>query len=76
MQNVNWVALTVFVLLFAFITWLGFSMANRSASGASNAVFTSWSDWVFAEPNVSTGSTRRSFSRPVYNGYSVQGTAV
>ncbi len=27
-QNVNWVALTVFVLLFAFITWLGFAAAN------------------------------------------------
>ena len=28
MHNVNWVALTVFVLLFAFITWLGFAAAN------------------------------------------------
>jgi SSS family solute:Na+ symporter len=27
-QSVNWVALTVFVLLFAFITWLGFAAAN------------------------------------------------
>jgi len=27
-QNVNWVALTVFVLLFGFITWLGFAAAN------------------------------------------------
>jgi SSS family solute:Na+ symporter len=26
--DVNWVALTVFVLLFAFITWLGFAAAN------------------------------------------------
>ncbi len=28
MQNVNWVALTIFVLLFGFITWLGFAAAN------------------------------------------------
>jgi solute:Na+ symporter, SSS family len=28
MQGVNWVALTVFVLLFAFITWLGFAAAH------------------------------------------------
>src|SRR5215831_14850366 len=28
MQNVNWIALTVFVLLFALITWLGFAAAN------------------------------------------------
>jgi len=27
-QNVNWVALAVFVLLFAFITWLGFAAAR------------------------------------------------
>jgi SSS family solute:Na+ symporter len=27
-QGVNWVALTVFVLLFAFITWLGFAAAH------------------------------------------------
>jgi SSS family solute:Na+ symporter len=28
MQSVNWAALTVFVLLFAFITWLGFAAAH------------------------------------------------
>ena len=28
MQNINWVALTVFVLLFGFITWLGFAAAR------------------------------------------------
>src|ERR1700757_2774814 len=28
MQNVNWVALSVFVLLFGFITWLGFAAAR------------------------------------------------
>ena len=28
MQNVNWIALTIFVLLFALITWLGFAAAN------------------------------------------------
>jgi len=28
MQDVNWVALTIFVLLFAFITWLGFAAAH------------------------------------------------
>lgn len=28
MQDVNWIALTVFVLLFAFITWLGFAAAR------------------------------------------------
>ncbi len=28
MQNVNWVALTIFVLLFGFITWLGFAAAR------------------------------------------------
>lgn len=28
MQDVNWIAATVFVLLFAFITWLGFAAAN------------------------------------------------
>ena len=28
MHNVNWVALVVFVLLFALITWLGFAAAN------------------------------------------------
>jgi len=28
MQNVNWVALSVFVLLFGFITWLGFAAAH------------------------------------------------
>jgi SSS family solute:Na+ symporter len=27
-RDVNWVALTIFVLLFAFITWLGFFAAN------------------------------------------------
>jgi solute:Na+ symporter, SSS family len=27
-QDVNWIALIVFVLLFAFITWLGFAAAN------------------------------------------------
>ena len=28
MQNVNWVALGIFILLFAFITWLGFAAAH------------------------------------------------
>jgi solute:Na+ symporter, SSS family len=28
MRDVNWIALAVFVLLFAFITWLGFAAAN------------------------------------------------
>ena len=28
MHDVNWVALIIFVLLFAFITWLGFAAAN------------------------------------------------
>src|SRR5262244_2700155 len=28
MQNVNWVALSIFILLFAFITWLGFAAAH------------------------------------------------
>ncbi len=28
MQDVNWVALTIFVLLFGFITWLGFAAAK------------------------------------------------
>src|SRR3984893_6107515 len=28
MQDVNWVALTIFVLLFAFVTWLGFAAAR------------------------------------------------
>lgn len=28
MQDVNWIALSVFVLLFAFITWLGFAAAH------------------------------------------------
>ena len=28
MENVNWVAFIVFVLLFGFITWLGFAAAN------------------------------------------------
>jgi solute:Na+ symporter, SSS family len=28
MQNVNWVALSIFVLLFALITWLGFAAAH------------------------------------------------
>ena len=28
MQDVNWVALFIFVVLFAFITWLGFAAAN------------------------------------------------
>jgi solute:Na+ symporter, SSS family len=28
MQNVNWIALSIFVLLFALITWLGFAAAN------------------------------------------------
>src|SRR6202030_1589956 len=28
MQDVNWVALTIFVLLFGFITWLGFVAAR------------------------------------------------
>src|ERR1700726_5115762 len=28
MQDVNWVALTILVLLFAFITWLGFAAAR------------------------------------------------
>ena len=28
MQNVNWVALIIFVLLFGLITWLGFAAAN------------------------------------------------
>src|SRR6184192_643618 len=32
MQDVNWVALTIFVLLFAFITWLGFA-AGRWRKG-------------------------------------------
>jgi len=27
-QDVNWIALTIFVLLFGFITWLGFAAAN------------------------------------------------
>jgi len=27
-QDVNWIALIIFVLLFAFITWLGFAAAN------------------------------------------------
>jgi solute:Na+ symporter, SSS family len=28
MQNLNWVALSIFVVLFAFITWLGFAAAH------------------------------------------------
>ena len=28
MQDINWTALTIFVLLFAFITWLGFAAAR------------------------------------------------
>ena len=28
MQNIDWIALTVFVLLFGLITWLGFAAAN------------------------------------------------
>jgi solute:Na+ symporter, SSS family len=28
MQDLNWVALTIFVVLFAFITWLGFAAAH------------------------------------------------
>ena len=28
MQEINWTALTVFVLLFGFITWLGFAAAH------------------------------------------------
>ena len=28
MPEVNWTALVIFVLLFAFITWLGFAAAN------------------------------------------------
>jgi solute:Na+ symporter, SSS family len=28
MQNVNWVALSIFVVLFGFITWLGFAAAH------------------------------------------------
>ena len=28
MQDVNWTALIIFVLLFAFITWLGFAAAH------------------------------------------------
>ena len=28
MQDLNWVALTIFVLLFGFITWLGFAAAR------------------------------------------------
>ncbi|WP_210209862.1 monocarboxylate uptake permease MctP [Pseudolabrys taiwanensis] len=28
MQNINWVALAVFVLLFGFVTWLGFAAAR------------------------------------------------
>src|SRR5487761_2602425 len=28
MHNVNWVSLTVFLVLFGFITWLGFRAAN------------------------------------------------
>ena len=28
MQDVNWVALSVFVVLFGFITWLGYAAAN------------------------------------------------
>jgi solute:Na+ symporter, SSS family len=28
MEDVNWIALTIFVLLFAFITWLGFAAGN------------------------------------------------
>jgi hypothetical protein len=27
-QEVDWTALTIFILLFAFITWLGFAAAN------------------------------------------------
>jgi len=28
MSQVDWTALTIFILLFAFITWLGFAAAN------------------------------------------------
>src|SRR5277367_5339976 len=28
MQNVNWIALTIFVLLFGFVSWLGFAAAH------------------------------------------------
>ena len=28
MQELNWVALTIFALLFGFITWLGFAAAR------------------------------------------------
>jgi solute:Na+ symporter, SSS family len=28
MEDLNWTALTIFILLFAFITWLGFAAGN------------------------------------------------
>ena len=28
MRDVNWIALSIFVVLFAFITWLGFAAAH------------------------------------------------
>src|SRR3974377_2006562 len=33
MQGINWVALTVFVLLFAFMPWLGFRAAHWEKGG-------------------------------------------
>src|SRR5271170_7430909 len=41
-MGLNWVALTVFVLLFGFITWLGFAAAHWGLGGRRFGTFVTW----------------------------------
>jgi solute:Na+ symporter, SSS family len=64
-QNVNWVALTIFVLLFGFITWLGFAAAHWRKGdldhlhewGLGGRRFGTWITWFLVGGDVYTAYT-------------------
>src|ERR1700746_209742 len=65
MQNVSWVALSVFVLLFGFITWLGFAAAHWRKGdldqlhewGLAGRSFGTWVTWFLIGGDLYTAYT-------------------
>jgi SSS family solute:Na+ symporter len=64
-RDINWVATTVFVLLFAFITWLGFAAANWRKGdldllhewGLGGRRFGTWITWFLIGGDLYTAYT-------------------
>ena len=65
MQNVNWVALSIFVVLFACITWLGFAAAHWRKGdldllhewGLAGRRFGTWVTWFLVGGDLYTAYT-------------------